>query len=175
MTGNNRALLIVDVQMAFFQAPKPLYQADQLLENIKALISKARAAHVPVIYVQHNASGDLEWMNNTPLKNIHPDIAPSAGDLVIQKWEPDIFAEPDTKRELDARGIHRLILTGCQTEHCINNSCRSGAKLDYDITLVGDGHATFDDESLTAAQIVAQHNADLGAIVKVQPAREISF
>jgi nicotinamidase-related amidase len=169
------ALLIIDTQMAFFQAPKPLYQADRLIENIQTLALKARQAHVPVIYVQHNASGDLEWMNHTPLKDIHPDIAPEASDLIIQKWQPDIFAEPALPHELEARGIRRLMITGCQTEYCINNSCRSGAALGYDIVLVGDAHATFDSDTLTAQQIVEQITAELSAIVSVKQTHEVVF
>lgn len=175
MTNGSTALLIIDTQLAFFQAPKPLYPADRLVENIQNLIAKARQVNVPVIYVQHNASGDLEWMNNTPLKEFHPQLAPQASDLVIQKWEPDIFAEPPLQRELEARGIRRLILTGCQTEFCINNSCRSGAALGYDITLVSDAHGTFDTDTLTAEQIIDQYSKELSALVTVKPAQEVDF
>lgn len=175
MASESTALLIIDTQMAFFQAPKPLYQADRLIANIQSLATQARLARVPVIYVQHNASGDLEWMNGTPLKDIHPGIAPESGDLVIQKWQPDIFAEPPLQRELEARSIRRLILTGCQTEFCINNSCRSGAALGYDITLVSDAHATFDSDTLTAQEIIDQYSRELSAVVSVKPAHEVVF
>jgi nicotinamidase-related amidase len=170
---NSTALVIIDTQRAFFEAPTPLYQPDRLIETIRSLIDRARAANIPVIYVQHNATGHLGWMNNTPLKDIHPDIAPLEGDLVIQKWEPDIFAKPALQRELEDRGIHRLILAGCQSEHDIANSCRSGAALGYDITLVGDGHSTFDTETRTAQQIIAQVSDELSTIVTVKPAQEI--
>ncbi len=175
MTDASTALVIVDTQMAFFQAPKPLYPADRLIENIKSLIMKARQAHVLVIYVQDNASGDLEWMNNTPLKDIHPEIAPASSDLIVQKWQPDIFAEPTLQRELEARGIRRLILVGCQTEYCINNSCRSGAALGYNITLVSDAHATFDSDTLTAQHIIEQYSKDLATVITVKPAQEVVF
>ncbi len=175
MADISTALLIVETQVAFFEAPKPLYQADRLIANIRDLITKARQSHVPVIYVQHNASGDIEWMNNTPLKDIHPQIAPDSSDLVVQKWQPDIFAEPALQLELEARGIHKLIITGCQTEYCINNSCRSGAALGYDIALVSDAHATFDTDTLTAEQIVDQYSKDLSTIVSVIPAQQVLF
>src|SRR5258708_3249215 len=175
MSVGSSALLIIDTQMAFFQAPKPLYQADRMLENMRHLITKAREAHVPVIYVQHNASSDLEWMNSTPLKDIHPQIAPGPSDLVLQKWQPDIFAEELLQHELTARGITNLVITGCQTEYCINNSCRSRAALGYDITLVSDAHATFDTDTTTANQIVEQYSKDLATIVTVKPTYEVDF
>jgi nicotinamidase-related amidase len=175
MGDESTAFVIVDTQMAFFQAPKPLYQAERLLENIQDLMAKARQANVPVIYVQHNASGDLEWMNSAPLKDIHPRIAPESSDLIIQKWEPDIFAEPTLQHELKVRGIRRLIIAGCQTEYCINNSCRSGAALGYDITLVSDAHSTFDSDTSTAQQIVELYSKELGAVVSVKSAEEVLF
>ncbi|HLY27299.1 MAG TPA: isochorismatase family protein [Aggregatilineales bacterium] len=173
--AENTAFVIIDTQMAFFEAPKPLYQADTLIANIKSLIAKARAAQVPVIYVQQNASGDLAWMNDTPLKNIHPGIAPQESDLVIQKWEPDIFAEAALPAELDARGIKKLVLAGLQTEYCINNSCRSGAARGYDITLVGDAHSTFDSDTMTAPQIIERYTNELRNVVRVMPTQDIAF
>jgi nicotinamidase-related amidase len=167
------ALVIIDTQRAFFEAPTPLYEPERLIETISGLIARARQAGIPVIYVQHNATGHLGWMNKTPLKDIHPQIAPLESDLVIQKWEPDIFARPALQRELEDRGIRSLILAGCQTEHCINNSCRSGAALGYDITLVRDAHSTFDTETQTAQEIIEQVSDELSTIVTVKPAQEI--
>ena len=169
------ALVIVDVQNAFFEAPKPLYEAKALIANLQDLIAKARAAQIPVIYVQHNASGELEWLNSTPLWNFHADIAPVSGDLVIQKRSMDIFEDTTMQQELEKQGIRRLVIGGCQTEYCINNSCRSGAKLGYDVTLIKDGHATFDSDDLTAAQIVEKYSKELGAVVSVKDAKSIKF
>ncbi len=175
MADNKTALVIIHVQMAFFQAPKPLHRADALLKTIQGLIAKARASHIPIIYVQSNASGDLEWMNSTPLKNIHADIEPIESDLVIQDWQSDIFAEATLPAELEAQGIKKLILTGLQTEYCINNSCRSGASRGYDITLVSDAHSTFDSDTQTAKQIIDQYEKDLGKLVTVKRAKDISL
>jgi nicotinamidase-related amidase len=172
-SASDTALLIVDLQRAFFEAPKPLYESEKLIANIKHLIAEARAAHLPVIYVQHNLSGDLEWINTTPLHDFHPDIAPAAGDLVLQKWTMDAFDGTTLSDELAGRGIKKLIIAGCQTEYCINNSCRTAATLGYEVTLVQDGHSAFDTETQTAAEIVEQYSNALREVVTVQPAREI--
>jgi nicotinamidase-related amidase len=78
-------------------------------------------------------------------------------------------------QELATLGIRQLVIAGCQTEYCINNSCRSGAKLGYNVTLVRDGHATFDNDDLTAAQIVEKYSTELSAVVSVKDAKAISF
>jgi len=175
MSDQNTALLVIHTQMAFFQAPKPLYQGDMVVASIKSLIEKAHKANVPVIYIQENATGDLEWMNSTPFWNIHPELTPTPADAVLQQWEADVFADQSLQRELDARGVSKLVVAGLQTEHCINNTCRNGAALGYDITLASDGHSTFDNDTATAEQITKQYSADLSSIVTVKTAHEIAF
>lgn len=46
------ALLVIDVQVGMFPETDPVYDGDGLLERVSCLIAKARACHVPVIYVQ---------------------------------------------------------------------------------------------------------------------------
>lgn len=45
---NNKALIIIDVQMGMFDESNPVYQGDILLEKIRNLISKARSAEIPI-------------------------------------------------------------------------------------------------------------------------------
>jgi aminoglycoside 6'-N-acetyltransferase len=40
----------------------------------------------------------------------------------------------------------------------VDTTCRRAFGLGYDVTLAADAHGTWDDETLTAAQIVAHHN-----------------
>src|SRR6476659_2662570 len=102
--SNDTALLVIDVQNGMFAQDDPVYQGAELLATIGELLAKARAAEVPVIYIQHNG-----WP-------IHPAIAPSEGDPVVRKATPDSFHETMLQAELEARGIVKLIVTGIQTE-----------------------------------------------------------
>jgi len=67
------------------------------------------------------------------------------------------------------------------TEYCVDTTCRRAISLGYDVTLVSDAHTTVDNKLLTAAQIIAHHNAlldgfDAGArAITVQPAGEVTF
>ncbi len=56
-------------------------------------------------------------------------------------------------------GIHRLVITGMQTDFCVNASSRGALKLGYDVTLVSDAHTTGD--TPTTQQIIDDHNRDL--------------
>ncbi|MEA2594249.1 MAG: hypothetical protein QOF01_718, partial [Thermomicrobiales bacterium] len=43
-------------------------------------------------------------------------------------------------------------------------TCRRAISLDYDVTLVADGHTTWDNDRLTAAQVIAHTNAALSEL-----------
>src|SRR5262247_448304 len=69
------ALLVIDVQVGIidhFQA----YNKDRVLANINDLITKARAAKIPVIYVRHDGGKGDPLEANTEGWQIHQRIAP---------------------------------------------------------------------------------------------------
>lgn len=177
--SNTTALVIIDVQKGLFD---DAYNEDrEILERIQALIARAHAAGSPVVYVQHNGWAGHPLEPGAPGFPIHPSIAPAEGDLVIQKTVSDSFYETTLQQELDARGVTHLVITGAQTEFCVDTTCRRAASLGYGVTLVADGHLTGDQDPMTWSQVVAYHNAILpklvmpNAPIKVQPAAEIVF
>jgi nicotinamidase-related amidase len=176
------ALVIIDVQVGMFGNPMmpPVYQGEALLEKLGQLIAGARAAQVPVIYVQHNGSGDNPLQPGTALWEIHPAIKPGPEELVVQKSHPDSFQETSLQAELQARDIKNLVIAGIQTEYCVDSTCRRAYSLGYDVTLVKDGHSTWDStwdkDGLMATQIIDHHNRTLGGwFAKPKLASEICF
>ena len=51
--GTNTALLIIDAQCEMFAPENPVFEGSLILGRIRTLIDRARAADVPVVYVQH--------------------------------------------------------------------------------------------------------------------------
>jgi len=49
----NSALLVIDVQVGIIDH-FPSYDKDRVLTNINGLLTRARAARVPVVYVRHD-------------------------------------------------------------------------------------------------------------------------
>jgi nicotinamidase-related amidase len=157
---NATALLIIDVQTGLTDDPKePAYRADRMLSNLSRLIGAARVVDVPVIYVRHQSTalpeGSAEWQ-------IHPRLAPEPGDLIIEKHFPDAFMQTNLQAELEARGIHSLIVGGMQSEYCVDTTVRRAFSLGYEVVLVKDGHSTADNPVLKASQIVDHTNIVLG-------------
>ncbi|MNI06246.1 Streptothricin hydrolase [compost metagenome] len=178
--SNRSALLVVDVQVAPFIwkdfGGKELYRSEALIETLETLIKQARTAGSPVIYLQYTERGESLRAEGGPLWPIHPVITPREGDLVLVKYETDSFHGTNLHEELQARGIGHVVVTGVQTEFCVDTTCRSAQRLGYRTTLVADGHSTFDTNRLTAEMIVGHHNDTLGAgFTEVTAAKEVEF
>jgi nicotinamidase-related amidase len=158
-----------------------LRQLSQVLERIAGLLEKARAARVPVLYVQHDGRSGHRLEPNTPGWPIHPAIAPVADEPVVRKRASDSFFETDLQQRLQSLGVTHLVVTGSMTEHCVDTTCRRAVTLGYDVTLVGDAHTTADTTALKASQIIAHHNELLDGFaagshsITVVPARELVF
>jgi nicotinamidase-related amidase len=172
----NTALLVIDVQQGNFEECPPIHGGSALLSRIGALIAQARAAGISIIYVQHCGSEGAIDEPNTPGWEIHPTVAPARGDLVIQKRHPDAFQDTSLLSELESRGISKLIITGIQTEYCVDTTCRRAYGLGYEVTLVEDAHSTWDSPHLTAPEIIEHHNAVLGGwFAELKGASEIEL
>lgn len=169
--ARDSALLIVDMQRGLLDGSSGVHDADGLLERIHALIARATALRVPVIYVVDDDVGEV----GSPTWEVHPKIAPRQTDLRLRKTACDAFHETSLRDELEARAIRHLVIAGCKTEACIDTTCRRAVTLGYAVTLVADGHSTTDVEPMPAPQIIAYHNKilnEFGAYVAGAP-REI--
>jgi nicotinamidase-related amidase len=170
-TGKNTALLIIDVQRGLFRKSTPVYQAEQLLTNINLLADRARQAGSPVVFIQHAAErslveGSEDWQ-------LHPQVQPVHGDLLVHKRQGNAFASTALEGELEAREVGTLIVTGLVTHGCVRATCAGGKELGYRVILVADGHSSYHRQ---AAQLIAEWNQKLSeGIVELRTAAEIDF
>jgi nicotinamidase-related amidase len=167
---NSTALLIVDVQLGMFESPliPPVSRSDELLATLTKLIDRAREAGVLVVYMQHCGPKGHPVEQGTPPGEIHPAICPREGDAVVRKHFCDSFHETKLQELLQSRSITKLVVAGIQSEFCVDTACRRAFSQGYHVTLVEDGHSTWDTKVLKADQIVAHHNLTLaGSFVKL--------
>ena len=172
---NNSALLVIDVQVNMFAEGNSVYEGERMLATLRHLIAQAHAAHAQVIYIQNNGSEVDPDLPGTPGWQLHPAVAPVAGDLVIQKHTPDSFYETSLHSELEAKEIHSLIMAGMQTDYCINATCRRAFELGYEVTLVEDAHSTYANRESSAPQIINRYNEELRKIITLKAAKDIAF
>lgn len=172
---NNTALLIIDVQQGMFAEENPVYNGTQLLANIQQLIAYARSQHIPIYYIQHTEPTGREFEKGSPAWMIHPPIAPTEADIVIEKTTPDSFHQTDLHQQLQKRNIEHLLLIGIQSDVCVDTTCRRAFSLGYKSTLVTDAHSTWGSSELTAQQIIDHHNQVLRWFANTKETKDIVF
>jgi len=134
----NTAFLVIDVQNGVLGGA---YQRDAVVANIGSLVEKARAAAVPVVWVQHSdeqlAQGSDEW-------RIVSELNRRESEPLVQKSYGDSFEATGLESILSELGVGRLIIAGAQTDQCIRSTLHGAFVRGYDATLVGDAHTTED-------------------------------
>ena len=114
------ALLIIDAQVAILGGDEaPAYRRDEVLARIGELLRNARAAGVPVVHVQHDAATYEPMKPGAPGWQIHPAVAPLPGERVVRKRAGDAFYGTPLRAELDALGVTRLVVAGCETDYWV--------------------------------------------------------
>jgi len=164
-----KALLVIDVQK---DVVANALRASEVVENVNSLVSSARTSGVPVIWVQHSddylEKGSAGW-------EIVDELEPLPDEVRIYKTEASSFAETDLQAQLDSLGTKALIITGAQTNYCVNATSNAGVELGYQVTLVSDAHTTEDSDTEKASDLIEEKNASFAQIGQVLKTSEISF
>ena len=134
----NTAVLVIDVQNGVVGGA---YERDAVVANVGTVVEKARAAEVPVVWVQHAsdnlAPGSEEW-------NIVAELSPDESEPHVDKRYPDSFEETTLEPLLADLGVGRLVVVGAQTDECVRSTLHGALVRGYDATLVSDAHTTED-------------------------------
>jgi nicotinamidase-related amidase len=134
----NTALLVIDVQNGVVAGG---HDRDGVIGNINALVDKARAEEVPVVWVQHSDDGLEKGSDDW---RIVDELSPGDGEPVVQKNYGDSFEATELEQVLADRGVGRVVVTGAQSDACIRATLHGALVRGYDVTLVGDAHTTED-------------------------------
>jgi nicotinamidase-related amidase len=130
------ALLVMDLQRAIVART-----ADAgYLPRLRGTIDAARGAGIPVITVVigfRTGHPEVSARNRTlsaitrsggfvegdPNAQIHPDVAPRSGDIVVTKRRVSAFSGSDLDVVLRAGDIDSLVLTGIATSGVVLSTC----------------------------------------------------
>jgi nicotinamidase-related amidase len=82
-------LLIVDAQVNQFEAPMAVYDGPAILARLKNLVARARAANVPVAFIQNDGGEADPDLPGTPGWALHPDLLPVGSEKVYRKTTTD--------------------------------------------------------------------------------------
>jgi nicotinamidase-related amidase len=173
---DNTALLMIDLQVNQLDpAYYPVAGGDALIDRLNGLVSRARAAHIPVFWVR-NCGGEGEPdVKGTPGWELHPRFAPAAGEPFLDKTTCNTFASTDLDAQLRSRKVGRVIVAGLQSDWCIRETTQGALDGKYKVTLVSDGHSTLDGKTRQAADISREVNDEFRGRVELCRAEEVSL
>jgi ureidoacrylate peracid hydrolase len=161
------AVVVVDMQNAYAspggyvdQAGFDVGPAAAVTGNIVRVVDSARAAGMPVVFLQNGWDSDYveagtpsspNWHKSNALKTMRarPDLAgkllargtwdydlvdalsPQPGDLRVHKPRYSAFFNSQLDSVLRARGIRTLVFVGIASNVCVESTLRDGFHLEY--------------------------------------------
>jgi len=170
-------LVVIDMQKGMFGIPdyQP-FDGDGVVSRISKLIERARNSNTPVIFIQHKGEDEHPLSPKGEGYAICPELSPRSQETIIVKDRCNAFSATNLHEHLQKIGSNKLIVCGMQTEYCVDTFVRAAHEREYEITLVEDGHTTFDTETLGAAEILKHHNDTLrDAFALVMKTQDIKF
>ena len=138
--GSGAALVVVDVQTGVVANA---WQRDRVVANVATAVARARAAGVPVVWVQHH---DDALERDSPEWQWVPELEPLASEPRIHKRYNSSFEETPLLALLDELGVSHVVLAGAASNWCIRATAYGALERGFDLTLVGDAHTTGDME-----------------------------
>jgi ureidoacrylate peracid hydrolase len=161
------ALLVIDVQNDFIHSDGYIARQgrDQSLKQnmvprLLWLLERARASVVPVIFIRQWNSPHVmspasvdQRLRTFPGSQDYPcheeswgagfyQVAPLPGEAVVSKHRYSAFIDTNLDLLLRSKGIRTLILTGVNTNMCVESTARDGFMRDYFIVFLSDCTAT---------------------------------
>jgi nicotinamidase-related amidase len=134
----NTALMVIDMQRGVVGEA---FEVERVISNINALVERARACDVPVVWVQHS---DDDLPEGSDAWQYVDELQRADGEPLVHKHYGDSFEDTDLESILASHRVGRVVVTGAQTDACIRSTLHGALARGYDATLVADAHTTED-------------------------------
>ena len=135
------ALLVIDVQKAFFNDPVTAQSLNNAIVYINAAIAMFRERHLPVICVQHMDKDD-KLMPGEEGFDLPDTLKILDSDLHIHKIYGNSFNKTSLADELQKLGVDTVIITGFCAEDCVLSTYRGAEDLDLTPIILRDSIAS---------------------------------
>ncbi|MEJ3405172.1 cysteine hydrolase family protein [Rathayibacter sp. YIM 133350] len=164
---DNAALLVIDVQRGFDdQAYWGSRNNAEAEANIGALVQAWTDATRPVVLVRHDSTSPGSPLAvGSPGNELKSIVAGAPHDLLVTKNVNSAFlGEPDLAGWLRERGIRQVVVTGIQTNMCVETTARMGGNLGFDVVVPLDATHTFDLEGPDGIRLSADELTRASAV-----------
>jgi nicotinamidase-related amidase len=139
-----RALLVIDVQESFRQAPPwPAISNPAIADDVARLVDGARANGDLVVWVLHSEPGSGTTFDPASghVRFIGP-LRPQPGEHQLTKTSHNAFTTTNLQQLLTSRGVTEVVVCGIRTEQCCETTARVASDLGYQVTFVTEATAT---------------------------------
>lgn len=150
MTKSRDALLLVDMQNAFFNEDGLAEQEEELVEAANRLADAARQAEIPIFVVTtvHSrdestwtlgmlAAGEGFLFNGDEITEVVPGLDTS-DTTRIEKTRDSAWFATDLHLRLSNLGVDRIVLAGVSTHGCVGQTARDAYAYNIRTTIVTD-------------------------------------
>ena len=153
---NNTVLLVIDTQKLIMN--HQLYQFDLFTESVHKLIDSARENNVEVIYVRHDdGEGEALTKGNEGFE-IADQVAPLPEEKIFDKTVNSAFKESGLLEYLRGKGIEKVIMTGLQTDYCIDASVKCAFEHGFEVIIPANANSTVDNSYMTGEKTYQYYN-----------------
>lgn len=170
----HQALLVVDMQNDFLRvgAPQEVAAGRDVIPTIADLVERFRAASRPVLFTRFLAGPERTlmwtwspecgpeqrscWPGETRTygdreqelygADVVDELTPQPGEVIVDKYGYGAFHHTILADALTARGISQVVTCGVITQICVEDTVRQGFHHGYEMVVVEDAVASFDDE-----------------------------
>ena len=139
------ALLLIDVQQGLDDPRWGDRNNPGAEQQIGALLAAWRREKWPVIHVQHMSQEPGSPLRpEAPGNAFKPEAVPREGEPVFQKTVNSAFIGTPLEAHLRREDIHKLVIVGLTTDHCVSTTVRMAGNLGFEVVVVEDATATFE-------------------------------
>lgn len=181
MTTHRDALLLLDLQNAFFDMTGLAERQEEMETAANTLSNAAHHAHLPVIFINTGHSRDTSTWTLNMLEAgqgflFHGDEATQVlpgihteGATLMEKTRDSAFFGTDLYLRLKNLQVDRIVLAGVSTHGCVAQTSRDAYAHNFRLTLVTDAVADTDDRFHRAEveRLEADRQATLSTVDEV--------
>ena len=156
-SSQNTALLVIDMSLDFLAvgAPFETQEGRQMMPKLIKLIRRCREIELPIIYINHVHHPGAKDMGTLGKRfptirqgkalragsegvHIWPEIAPQAGDIVMEKIRQSGFMYTRLEATLKELEVKNILVAGVATGACVECTARDAVARDYSVIVLSD-------------------------------------